>query len=325
MHLKVAFHHNPRIQPLVDGAVELEGYELDWTVGHAGKLHLWHQTENACDVFEFSLSNLLITKDRPERSHLEWVAVPTFLLKATMWLKFLVHADSGVRGFADLKGKRVGVPDFQMTAALWMRIVLRELYGIRPEDISWVNGRGPAQTHGDGATDYVAPGIQIRRLAEGESMNELLQRGEIDAAFGDVSTAPVSVGPNVRQLPMEDCRQTIADYYAKTGISPVNHVLLMQAQLVRERPELPMLFYRALERSKQQAYEHARQAAGAYLLFPEVDFARNAREFGEDPYPPGLAANRRMVQAVIDESFAEGLIRSRLTPESLFAAGTQDT
>jgi 4,5-dihydroxyphthalate decarboxylase len=325
MRLKLAYHENPRVQPLVDGTVKLEGYECDWHIGHAAQLHQWHLTENACDVFEFSISNYIITKDKPERSHLRWVAIPTFLMKAAMWLEFFVHADSGIQSFADLKGKRIGLPDFQMTAGLWMRIVLRELYGIRPEDISWVNGRPPSQTHGEGATDYVAPGIQIRRLNEGESLNDLLQRGEIDGAFGDSRSAAVDVGPAVRQLAPEVGRQTFVDFYAKTGMTPVNHVLLMQERLLAEHPGLPMLLYNTLERSKQAAYERARQVAPAYLLFPEVDFARNAAEFETDPYPPGLAANRRMLQTVIDESAAEGLIRTPPTVDSLFTEATRNT
>jgi 4,5-dihydroxyphthalate decarboxylase len=325
MRLKVAFHKNPRIQPLVDGAVQLPGYEFDWHVGHAATLHLWHLTENACDIFEFSMSNLLITKDKPERAHLRWVAIPTFLMKAAMWLEFYVHQDSGIQTFADLKGKRVGIPDFQMTAGVWMRIVLRELYGITPQDIRWVNGRTPSQTHGEGVGEDLAPGIELHRLQEGESLNDLLQRGEIDAAYGDSHTAAVTEGPRVRQLPLEVGRQMFADFYAKTGMTPVNHILLMQEQLMQEHPELPMQIYNVFEQSKQMAYERARQAAGGLLLFSELDFERNAAEFGADPYPPGLAANRRVVQAVIDELVAEQLIRRRPEVDSLFAEATRGT
>jgi 4,5-dihydroxyphthalate decarboxylase len=325
MRLKIAFHENLRIQPLVDGAVQIEGHEADWNVGHAAQLHLWHLTENACDVFEFSISNFLITKDKPERSHLRWVAIPTFLMKAAMWLDFYVHADSGIRTFADLKGKRIGLPDYQMTAGVWMRIVLRELYGIRPRDISWVNGRTPSQTHGEGVGEHLAPGIELRRLQEGENLNDLLQRGEIDGAYGDSHTAAVSAGPRVSMLPPEVGRQTFADFYGKTGMTPVNHILLMQERLLAEHPDLPMTLYHAFERSKQVAYERARQAAPALLLFPEVDFAQNAAQFGEDPYRPGLAANRRVVQTVVDELLDEGLIRQRPDVDGLFAEATRGT
>ncbi|HLH21236.1 MAG TPA: hypothetical protein VK066_01840 [Chloroflexota bacterium] len=328
MQLKLAFHQNPRIQPLVDGTVPLDGYEMDWHVGHAAQLHQWHLQENACDVFEFSISNYLITKDKiaqGERTHLRWLAIPTFLLKAAMWLEFYVHADSGIRTFADLGGKRIGIPDYQMTAGVWMRIVLRELYGIRPQDIAWVNGRTAEHTHGEGTTDNLAPGIELRRLQAGESLNDLLQRGEIDGAYGDSHAAAVTAGPNVRLLPLEIGRQTFRDFYAKTGMTPVNHILLMQERLLEHDPALPRKLYDTFERSKQVAYERARQAAEAYFLFPELTFADAAAEFGADPFPPGLATNRGMVQAVIDELLDEGLIRQPPAVDSLFAPGVRDT
>ena len=239
MQLKLAFHQNPRILPLVDGTVPIEGHTMDWHVGHAAQLHQWHLQENACDVFEFSISNFLITKykiTQGERTHLRWLAIPTFLLKAAMWLEFYVHADSGIRTFADLKGKRIGIPDFQMTAGVWMRIVLRELYGIRPQDISWVNGRAAEHTHGEGVTNSLAAGIELRRLHPGESLNELLQRGELDGAYGDSASANVEPSDKVRLLPLEIGRQTFRDYYTKTGMTPVNHILLMQERLLRARP-----------------------------------------------------------------------------------------
>jgi 4,5-dihydroxyphthalate decarboxylase len=212
-----------------------------------------------------------------------------------------------------------------MTAGVWMRIVLRELYGIRPEDIAWVNGRTAEHTHGEGVTDSLAPGIELRRLQAGESLNDLLQRGEIDGAYGDSHSAAVQAGPKVQMLPPEVGRQAFRDYYAKTGRTPVNHILLMQERLLAEDPALPRKLYDAFEQSKQEAYERARQAAEAYFLFPELTFADAAAEFGADPYPRGLATNRAMVQTVIDELLMEGLIGRPPDIDALFAPGVRDT
>jgi 4,5-dihydroxyphthalate decarboxylase len=328
MKLKMSFHQNPRILPLVDGTVQIEGHEMDWTVGHAAELHQWHLEQNACDVFEFSISNFMVTKDKirqGERTHLRWLAIPTFLMKAAMWLEFYVHADSGIRTFADLKGKRIGIPDYQMTAGVWMRIVLRELYGIRPQDVSWVNGRTAEFTHGEGTTDNLAPGIELRRLQAGESLNDLLQRGEIDGAYGDSRSAAVEPSEKVRLLPLEIGRQAFRDFYTKTGMTPVNHILLMQERLLEEDPALPRKLYETFERSKQIAYERARQASEAYFLFPEMTFADAAAEFGADPYPPGLATNRRMIETVIAEQLDEGLIQQAPDIDALFAPTVRDT
>jgi 4,5-dihydroxyphthalate decarboxylase len=329
MHLKCAFSRNPRVQPLVDGTVQIEGVECAWEAGSPASLHLRHLNDDAFDVFEFSLSNLLITRDRPQqRQRLRWLAIPVFLSKATMWLhlNIYVHVDSGIRSLADFKGKRIGVPDYQMTAAVWMRIVLRQLYGIEPQDIHWVNGRPPSHTHGQGTTDHLKPGIVVRRLLAHESLNDLLQRGEVDGAYGDNDSADVKPSACVRPLfGPGDATEIIGEFRRKTGITPVNHTLVVQERLVERYPDLPMKLFHAFEQSKQEAYRRARQAAGGYLLFPHDHFFKVASLFGEDPYPSGLAANRLMLKMVAEEVYAEGLVRELPDTESLFAEATRGT
>jgi 4,5-dihydroxyphthalate decarboxylase len=329
MRLKCAFSNNPRVQPLIDGAVRIEGAECEWQSGSPANLHLRHLKDDAFDVFEFSLSNYLIVRDRPERrERLRWQAIPIFLSKATMWLRqnIYVHAESGIRSLADLKGKRFGVPDYQMTAAVWMRIVLRQLYGIASGDIEWVNGRPASHTHGEGTTDYLAPDIRLRRLDGRESLNDLLQRGEVDAAYGDNDIADVKPSASVRALfGLGDATELIAAFRAKTGITPVNHVLMVQERLVDKHPDLPMKIFNAFEQSKQEAYRRARQAAAGYLLFPDEHFAKMAALFGEDPYPSGLAANRLMLKTVAEQVHSEGLVRERPEMDSLFAESTRGT
>jgi 4,5-dihydroxyphthalate decarboxylase len=329
MHLKCAFSNNPRVRPLVDGTVQIEGAECEWQGGSPATLHLRHLKDNAFDVFEFSLSNLMITRDRPElRQRLHWLAVPVFISKATMWLhlNIYVHINSGIRSLADLKGKRFGVPDYQMTAAVWMRIVLRQLYGIEPRDIHWVNGRPASHTHGEGATDNLAPGIQVRHLQAHELLNDLLERGEIDAAYGDNDRAAVEPGACVRPLfGAGDATAVLAEFRRKTGITPVNHTLVMQERLAAQYPDLPMKLFHAFELSKQEAYRRARETAGGYLLFPHDHFNQVATLFGEDPYPAGLAANRVMLKMLAEELHSEGLVRERPDTEALFAEATRGT
>lgn len=326
MDLKFAFSHNPRIEPLLDGSVPIEGVEASWRLGHPADLHLSHLTKNNCDVFEFSISNYMIQRTRFPDSDRTWTALPIFLLKALMWLRLYVNEDSGIETLADLRGKRVGLPDFQMTAAIWMRIVLRHLYDIGPEDVHWFNGRTAADTHGAGVTDTLNPAIQLTRLEKGGGIAGMLERGEIDVAYGDNSTVPVQEGGKVRLLfgPGEGA-QVIADFQRKTGVSPINHILLMQRSLADQHPDLPMRLFHAFERSKQEAYARARRGAEGYLLFPEEDFARQAAIFGEDPFPSGLAANRAMLEMVADEEMREGLVQSPPDIPSLFAPSTLTT
>jgi 4,5-dihydroxyphthalate decarboxylase len=327
--LNVAFHqYNPRIWPLVHREVAVDGYALDWHLGHATPLHQWHLTANACDVFEFSLSNFLIAREDPARAHLDWVAIPVFLMKMFALNRIDVRDGAGIETFADLRGKRLGIPDFHMTAGVWLRIVLRQLYGIRPEDVEWHTGRTPADSHGGAAVGGVLRAdIVVHRRREGDpDLRTLLETGRIDAAFGAVlpgsGDPPV---PGTHRLPVELARQAHAEFRRQTGCTPVNHAVLMQRALAESEPDLPLRLYRAFEESKRRAYELEARSIGARLVMWEEDLARNTADFGEDPYPSGLAANRAIMRALAGELLDEGLLKAEVDVDALFAEATRTT
>lgn len=326
MLLKCAFSPNPRIQPLVDGEVTIEGVETDWTFDNPGRLHLHHLTQDTFDVFEFSISNYLVVQDNLATAHVRWKAIPIFLSKALMWTRTYVRDGSGIESLSDLRGKRFGIPDFHMTAGVWMRIVLRHLYGIRPEDIQWFNGRPPEFSHGENVGGSLAPGISLTRLQESGAMNRMLHTGEIDAAYDGGPSVEVTAGSDVHPLfTSTSRRQVIEDFRRKTGQTPVNHVLMVQERLLEQDPTLAVRLYEAFEQSKQAAYKKARKAASGYALFPDEDVARQVDVFGEDPFPSGVAANRDMLEMVFDEACGEGLLRKRPVLESLFADTVRGT
>lgn len=329
MRLKAAFMHNPRLQPLLDGSVGTEDIEFDWEFGHPAALNLRHLGENPFDVFEFSLSGYLVVNDRPKWTHLGWTSLPIFLSKAFLPLELCVNEHAGIRSWADLAGKLIGLPDYNMTASIWMRIMLWQLYGIRPEDITWINGRSPSQRHSTLIGFHEPPPgreVRVLELEPGTTLNEMLKRGEIDAAFGDYSVAPVSEGQHVRKLlDSEQARQLITEFARKTGTTPVNHTVIVQRRLLARQPQLARALYDMFEEAKQQSYKSALQAAEAYLLFPSGDFARQAAIFGTDPYPSGISANRTMLEVLIEQLHYEGQLDSRPGIESLFAETTRDT
>src|SRR5207249_426826 len=96
--LHVGFSSNPRIEPLVDGTVKVEGVELDWEFSTPGELFHKQLSENCYDVFEFSISDYLIVSGRQDWAHLGWVAIPVFLSKPLgLLLRFYVNEAAGIR------------------------------------------------------------------------------------------------------------------------------------------------------------------------------------------------------------------------------------
>jgi 4,5-dihydroxyphthalate decarboxylase len=329
LKLRGAFSPNARLAPLLDGTVKVKDVEIDWEMGSPGPMFHRHLKDNAFDVFEFSISDYMITQDRPRPNDWEWTALPIFLSRAFLALNTRVHVNSGITSFRDLKGKSYGMPDFIMTAALWLRAMIKELYGIHPQDVAWYNGRPRGMSHGVqlGLDHDPPPSIKITWLQDRTELGRMLNAGEIAAGYGDSTGGdgvPVPDSPNLKRLFEHDGgRAFIEEFYRKTGFTPVNHTVVVQRRLVEQNPWLPEALYDALERSKQEAYRRDRDRA--YLLFLNTNAGRQAEIFGADPYPSGVATNRRMLTMAAQQSFEEGLIGRVPNVEELFAESLRST
>lgn len=322
--LRAAHSNNPRLQPLLDGTVQAKGIELEWEMISPQPLFHHQLTQNDFDVFEFSISSYMITRDRPNGpATWDWVGIPIFLSRAFLCLNTVVNTASGMESFADLKGKRFGIPDFNMTAGLWMRAMIQDLYGVHAQDVTWYVGRGADQSHGVAlGLDQDPPADVPIRWAEGVGkLGELLLAGEIDAAFPDGGN-PIPESGTVRRLFLDGGRAFIADFVRHRGFTPVNHTLLVQRRVVEKDPWIPEALFEALEASKQEAFRRDR-ATG--MLFRGEDHEAQAAIFGADPYPSGLAANRAMLQRGAAQSLAEGLIRQPVEVDSLWHESVRGT
>jgi len=328
--LRVGFSPNPRLQPLIDGEVSIPGIELIWEFFNPGELFLKQLRENVFDLFEFSLADFIVTRSRPQFADLGWDAIPIFLSKPIGPLMSL-HGNvrSGVRSLADLAGKRLGVPDYGMTAAVWTRIMLRVLYGIQPQDVTWYNGRPPSQRHGRllDIDSQPANGVRLINLDDGSStLGEMLECGEIDAAFGSAFGAPVAESENVRCLATSDSLlELLSRLQARANLTPINHTLAIKRRWLLDEPDVAMSIYQAFNTSKRIAYERARGAATAYFLFPQEAFAAQAATFGDDPYPCGLANTRPILETVAEQLCLDGLIPAVPDVDDLFAAAVRAT
>src|SRR5215475_2228108 len=178
--LKLTFGatRNPRLQPMMDGSVKPQNIELQFVIASPPELFFRNLKYDEFDVFEMSLSEYLITKDRRDASRWRWSGLPVFFSKASIWLTLSANTEAQIHSPKDLVGKRVGVPDYPMTAALWMRIVLQELYGVKPQDIRWYNGRLKELSHsGILELDKNPPrGISLTWLTQNQTMDVMLER-----------------------------------------------------------------------------------------------------------------------------------------------------
>ena len=320
LKLRCAFSENPRVAPLADGTVQPRDCELTFEQDHPGAWFERHLREGGLDVFEFSIAHYLITKDRP-RPEWDWIALPLYLSKGLFSLQARVRRDAAITQPTDLRGKRFGIPDFTMTAGLWFRAMMRELYGLQPNEVRWFVGRSRAQSQGVrlGLDERPLPsGISLTWLYEAGSLDRLLRAGELDAAFASTED-PIREGDEQLQPLFPDAgRQVVQRFFERRGFVPPNHTVLMQRRLAEEHPWLPAALYEAFEQSKQEAY---RRDPRARSIFPDDPPGR----FGDDPYPSGLAANRATLQMAAEQEVLEGTIGKPPDVDSLIQESLRGT
>jgi 4,5-dihydroxyphthalate decarboxylase len=325
--LSIALSDNPNTRPLIDGAVTPEGISLTPTVVHPSEM-FWRQLKFAeFDVSEMSMSSLLIaTAQGPT----PWVALPVFTTREFFHTRVLVRADAGIAAPADLRGKRVGVPEYQQTAAIWSRGVLENEFGVHPREMTFFMERTPERSHG-GSTGFTPPaGVTVNPIPASTNIGEMLVSGELDATLLYLTDRNLVDRSRIDLAQEKRVRPLFADraaegwrYYAKTGIYPINHAVVIRRTLLEQHPWIALNLYAAFAAARAQVLR-----AGAVALASHLEtgvLGEDARRvIATDPMAYGIAATRKVLETIADYVHAQGLAARRVELSELFAAGTLD-
>jgi 4,5-dihydroxyphthalate decarboxylase len=120
-------------------------------------------------------------------------------------------------------------------------------------------------------------------------------------------------------------RAVVETFFRKTGIVPVNHVIVAQRRLLEQHADLAAELFRLFSASKQAAYEKDDRRGPGYLYFEGTDAATQAATYGEDPFAFGIKRNRPMLEMLFRCSHEEGLTRKLAAIEDVFFKGLLNT
>ncbi|KAA9156953.1 hypothetical protein FPZ12_026415 [Amycolatopsis acidicola] len=130
-----------------------------------------------------------------------------------------------VRNPKDLEGKRVGVRSYTQTTGLWVRGVLAEEYGVDCDAITWVTTEEPH------VSEYAEPANVERSSGK---LVDLLQAGDISALV--IGPRAVPEGAPVEQL-LPDAKAAAQAWSQRHGTVPINHLLTVRTDVLRNDPE----------------------------------------------------------------------------------------
>ncbi|MDA9412368.1 ABC transporter substrate-binding protein [Bradyrhizobium sp. CCBAU 45384] len=283
LKLRAVLGNHPHVKAVKSGELRADLFELDFIEYTPTNTAFKPMVrEQAFDVCEMAIVTYLMAKAHGK---------PLVLLPATMLGRFqhayaLYNPARGTLGPDDLEGKRVGIRSFTTTTGAWIRGILANDYGVNLDKIKWVTFEDPH------VAEYVDT---TERAPTDKKVLQMLLDGEVDAVLGETTD-----NPKLKSL-FPDPATEAAKWYARRGVVPVNHLVVVTESLAKTRPEIVAAVYDLLKRNKEQMGPAATP----------------------DLFPFGIEANRKPLELIVDYAFQQALIPRRYAIEELFDATTR--
>ena len=257
------------------------------------------------DICEMALSTYLCARcyGKP------FTAIPVFPARNFHHRAVFFNIHSGIKSPKDLEGRTVGVHrGYTVTTGLWARGILQTDYGVDLQRITW------AATGDEHVAEYQAP-ANVNYSYKGKAVADLLISGEIGAAVGDIRVD----SPDVKSL-IPDARNAGIAYFQKTGIYPVNHCVVIKNAILDAEPWVAEELFNAFKNAKSSYL--ARLDKGLDLSPADEAAIGLGRAVGGDPFPFGVNANRKALEAIVQFAFEQQVIPKIPSLEVLFTPNT---
>lgn len=322
LKLSVAVGPYDRTRALIDGAVQIDGVDPVCMTLSPEEIFFRAFRNAEFDICELSLSSSTV---KTAMGNFPYVGVPAFVSRAFRHTSLYVRTDR-IKKPQDLKGKKIGLPEYQLTANVWARALLQDDFGVKPSDVTWVRGGIEDADRPEKIALKLPPEIRLEAAPEGKSISRLLAEGAID---GFMAPRPPSVPagtPNVGWL-FPDPVAAAKDYFKRTGIFPIMHIVGVRRELAEQHPWLPGAVLKAFEQAKARALESLSDTSATKVTLPFVEerLTEARQTMGEDFWSYGVGPNRKTLETFFEHHHSQGLSPRVVKPEELFHPSTLES
>jgi 4,5-dihydroxyphthalate decarboxylase len=235
IRLRTLLGDYPGTSALKDGSIKSDLVEFDFIdYSPTNKGFKPMVRDQAFDVSEMAIVTYLMAKSFGK----PMVLLPDVVVARFQHGHALTHAKLGTLKPADLNGRRVGIRSFTTTTGAWLRGILANDYGVDLNSIQWVTFE---DAHVAEFRDTTV------RAPQGKEIIRMLLDGELDAALGEKVDRP-----GVRPL-FPDAAAEERSWFAKHGVLPINHMVVVSVKLSNEHPEAVREVHRMLSESAARA------------------------------------------------------------------------
>jgi 4,5-dihydroxyphthalate decarboxylase len=316
LHLTLATTDYDHVRDLVNGVVRADGIVLTAFTLPIEEITFRFIKNREWDVSELSFGKFI---GYCSQGNSPFIGIPVFPSRVFRHSAFYVRADRGIAAPKDLEGKTVGIPEWAQTAGIYARGFLAEAANVDLRKIRWVQA-GMNEAGREEKVEFTLPkGIQYQQRRD-TSISAMLLSGEIDAAIcARVPDAFTNGGGKIVRL-YPDYRAEEKRYYDLTGIFPIMHVIAMRRAVFERYPWSAMNMFKAFEQAKARSLERIGDLTASRIPVPWAAAIAGewGESFGADPFPYGLEANRKTLDAFCRFAHDQGVTARRLTPDDLF-------
>jgi 4,5-dihydroxyphthalate decarboxylase len=214
-----------------------------------------------------------------------------------------------------------------MSANTWIRGFLLDEYGVKADEMQWIettksSDKGALNTD---LTKYFFPDdFPIVKGPPGVDESELIINGDCDALITAITPRAFLDGhPKVKRL-FPDVRAAEENYYRKTRLFPIMHVVAIRTDLAKANPWLPKAVFEMYSKAKKRAYADLETTTSLKVTLPWVtqEFEDTRKLMGKNYWPYGIEPNRKELELVMRYTHEQGLVKRRLKFEELFHPST---
>lgn len=321
--LSIAGYDYDRLMALSNQEIELKGYDYTYAIDSIGNMNTsTFSGAQPYDVTEVGLHPYILAQANQGFS--DYTLLPIFPLRAFRHKSIFIRTDRNIHSAADLKGRKVGTPGFSSTSLTWIRGILKDEYGINPEDIHWVIPESDSSAGVAGKASeqerVIPEHFKVTQGSPGKDESTLLEDGEVDALLHAAEPRCFIQGhPKVARL-FSDPKVTESAYFKKTGIFPIMHAIAIRRSLVEQDQGIIPSVFAAYVEAKKKAQQRLMKQGWADSMLPWI--SQEIRDtntlLGSDYWSYGIESNRKEIETLLEYSFDQKLSQKLLTTEEIF-------
>jgi len=161
--------------------------------------------------------------------------------------------------------------------------------------------------------------VKIEVADPRKSLSDLLDKGEIDAIVSTNLPKAMKHNPDIQRL-FPNYREVEKDYYKRTGIFPIMHLVAMRRDVYEKHPFAATSLYEALTKSRELVRDRIAETGALRYMLPwmTADVDEINEVFGGDCWPDGIEPNRKTLEALVTYLYESHMIAKPIPLEEIF-------